>query len=168
MSDTWIYCNWTHTALVTKQFELKHFFHKHRIRYSLLQEDKLKQKSMTPKLPGYTKLRLDCPYNDGSLRLITPVHKNLHFPNTTALTLAQRPLDNTLEWRSIPIQIHQKPYNLFKVYIPPLSSYQPQYTPTLDNLTTTSNTSALGDFNSLEIFWPHKTLTEEVISSLPN
>ena len=121
-----------------KIMELRALLHEQHIHIATIQESKLTTTSNTPSFPGYTTLRHDRPTRGGG-GLLTLIHKDIHFTNTTSETHARMPLDPTLEMQSTRIQIHKHHYNIHNIYIPPTDSTPPGYTPSLNYLNTITN-----------------------------
>ena len=132
--------------------ELKATLHKHDIHIALIQETKLQQTSKTPKFPGYTTLRHDRQRGGGG-GLITLIHKDIPFTNTTPFTHANLPPDNILETQTTKVRIHKHDIHFTNIYIPPSSSCPPGYTPQLTQLDATQNTLILGDPNAHNTSW---------------
>ena len=93
-----------------KIMELRALLHEQHIHIATIQESKLTTTSNTPSFPGYTTLRHDRPTRGGG-GLLTLIHKDIPFTNTTAETHARM-----RELQSTRIQIHKHHYN---IYIPP-------------------------------------------------
>ena len=127
-----------------KIMELRALLHEQHIHIATIQESKLTTTSNTPSFPGYTTLRHDRPTRGGG-GLLTLIHKDIPFTNTTAETHARMTLDPTLEIQSTRIQIQKHHYN---IYIPPTDS-----TPSLNYLNTITNSYILGDFNAHDPVW---------------
>ena len=132
--------------------ELRALLHEQHIHVATIQESKLTTTSTTPSFPGYTTLRHDRPTRGGG-GLLTLIHKDIPFTNTTAETHVRMPHDPTLELQSTHIQIHKHHYNIDNIYIPP-TDYTPRgYTPSLNYLNTITNSFILGDFNAHDPVW---------------
>ena len=101
-----------------KIMELRVLLHEQHIHIATIQESKLTTTSTTPSFPGYTTLGHDRPVRGGG-GLLTLIHKDIPFTNTTAETHARMPPDPTLEIQSTGIQIHKHHYNIHNIYIPP-------------------------------------------------
>ena len=148
-----------------KIMELRVLLHEQRIHIATIQESKLTTTITTPSFPGYTTLRHDRPIRGGG-GLLTLIHKDIPFTNTTAETHAQMPPDPTLEIQSTRIQIHKHHYNIHNIYIPPTDSTPPGYTPSLNYLNTITDSYILGDFNAHDPVWLTKQNTDTRATTL--
>ena len=135
-----------------KIMELRELLHEQHIHIATIQESRLTTTSTTPSFPGYTTLRQDRPTRGGG-GLLTLIHKDIPFTNTTAETQARMPPDPTLKIQSTRIQIHKHHNSIHNIYIPPTDSTPPGYTPSLNYLNTITNSYILGDFNAHGQVW---------------
>ena len=137
--------------------ELSEFLVKNQISVAALQESKLKKKSKSPVIPGYSVIRKDRPRDDGGGGLLMLVKENIEYE-----------VLDTSQIESVPSQVHQWPLELlgikvklnnsqldvFNVYIPPVSrdrNYRPSLTPLLS---FSENDSIIaGDFNAHNAGW---------------
>ena len=135
-----------------KHLELKATLKDRHIHIAVIQETKLQTHHSTPKFPGYTTLRHDRSRGGGG-GLITLIHTDIPFTNTTAKTIADMPIDRTIEIQTTRIRLHTQDINIVNLYIPPTSSTPAGYTPQLDHLNSWNNTYILGDLNAHDPSW---------------
>ena len=87
--------------------------------------------------------------------LITLVHHEIPFTNTTSQTRSSIPHDptQTLEMQTSRLTIHKQNINLANIYIPPISSTPNSFSLHLDHFNTQPNSYLLGDFNAHDPAW---------------
>ena len=139
-------------SITSKFQELRGLLRDSKIHIAVIQETKLKSKNHTPKFPGYTTIRHDRQRGEGG-GLITLIHKDVPFTNTTAHTISHMPLDHTLEIQTHRVRIHKQDITIANIYIPPSSSSPQGYVPQLDYLNSLETTLILGDPNAHHDAW---------------
>ena len=138
-------------GIKTKHGEISDFLHEHNIHIALIQETKLKPNTRLTTFTDYTTLRLDTQPSEHGL--ITLVHKNIQFTNTTQ-QLTTLITDQHTKIQSIKIQIKNKEFNIINLYIPPVSRTCPRdFLPDLSTLSNTPNLIMAGDFNAHHTSW---------------
>ena len=140
--------------LWAKSAQLGDFIHKHNIHIALIQETKLRHRDTTPTFPNYSHIRTDRPDGQGG-GLISYIHKDILYRDTTQTTQSLFQNDTTLEIQSLSVNSgHKQELNLFNLYIPPVSDTVPgHYKPQLLPLTQIPNTIIAGDFNAKNTAW---------------
>ena len=136
----------------SKLDELLHYLDKNNIKVAAIQETKLTIKSSTLNTKNYTLVRKDRGKNKGG-GLAFLIHESVTFyQETTPLTLSNDP---HLESLTITIPGKENKLQIRNIYIPPYSSYQPQYTPPLNNIFDELNDTSIviGDFNAHNALW---------------
>ena len=140
--------------LISKKPQIEALIHQHKIQIAIIQETKLLPANQTPSIPGFSSVRTDRPDGQGG-GLITYIHKDINYTDTTNTTQALFQNDTTLEIQSIRVNSgHKHILNIFNIYIPPVSDTVPaHYTPQLTPLTQIPNSIIAGDFNAKNTAW---------------
>ncbi|KAH7711067.1 putative reverse transcriptase - house mosquito [Aphelenchoides avenae] len=157
-------------GLKNKAKELEALLTERDILVAVLQETKLGPKQKTPKFSNYTIVRKDRTTHGGGLAIL--VHHRLVF---TERVLVEVPGDAHLEQMAVDVATKSGHLTIVNVYIPPDSSCEPGYKPSLAHLLEdgdTSDTLVLGDLNAHDPLW-HSTradargsaLSEEMLDS---
>ena len=148
-------------GITSKIHEILHYMEKHDIKIGAIQETKLTGKSKQLKTPNYTFVRKDRGVNKGG-GLAFLVHKDVTFNlEKTPVDLEQDPHLESLTI-SLPARNNTDPLYIRNVYIPPQSSCNQNYIPSVDKLFEDLGTSSLilGDVNAHHQMW-HSEATED-------
>ncbi len=141
--------------------ELLHYMEKKDIKIGAIQETKLTAKSKKLKTPNYTFVRKDRGVNKGG-GLAFLVHKDVTFNlEKTPPALEQDPHLESITI-SLPGKNNTEPLYIRNVYIPPQSSCNQNYSPSVNNLFDDLGTSSLvlGDVNAHHQLW-HSEANED-------
>ncbi|MCP3666840.1 MAG: hypothetical protein GY696_30830, partial [Gammaproteobacteria bacterium] len=148
-------------GITSKIHEILHYMEKHDIKIGAIQETKLTGKSKQLKTPNYTFVRKDRGVNKGG-GLAFLVHKDVTFNlEKTPVDLEQDPHLESLTI-SLPARNNTDPLYIRNLYIPPQSSCNQNYIPSVDKLFEDLGTSSLilGDVNAHHQMW-HSEATED-------
>ena len=139
---------WNADGLAPKVSELE--LHLKRGNYDVcaIQETKLRKGRATPRVPGYTSIRLDRPNNTGGRGLLTYIRDSLVF-ECVRESVASSTKTSTIRVRTS----KRKWVVISNVYCPPSRSHTSQTELRLDNLSTSDNILVLGDFNAHSDVW---------------
>ena len=134
---------WNCNGIKNKLTELHHFVIENNIKIVVLQETKLTANSSPPSMDGFTLVRKDRGRDKGG-GLAIFIHKSIVF--TTADNF---PDDNFIE----SLAIDTGNIKIINMYIPPTSSCDQGYMPSLQHYLPPSDTLVLGDFNAHDVLW---------------
>ena len=136
--------------------EIASLLHNKNILIAAIQETKLTPSSNLRPFPNFTTLRRDRPGGTRGGGLIILIHHSISF--TPLPTDHLFPNDSTIEHLAISATINSLPINIYNIYIPPISSCPPNYTPDLEALLSPQDDSiVLGDFNAHSPAWFSQT-----------
>ena len=139
---------WNADGLTPKVSELE--LHLKRGNYDIcaIQETKLRKGRATPRVPGYTSIRLDRPNNNGGGGLLTYVRDSLVFERVG------ESFSSGTETSTIRVRTSRKKWVVISnVYCPPSRSHTSQTELRLDHIPTSDNILVLGDFNAHSDVW---------------
>jgi exonuclease III len=138
-------------GLKGKLIEVVDFMQKHTITVAAIQETKLTARTKLPLTPGYTLVRADRGRNKGG-GLAYLIHDSVPFRE---YKLTQPPGQEIhLECLAIAIKTKEEEMILTNVYIPPTSSCEAGYVPTIQHLIPAGKLSLLmGDINAHHTLW---------------
>ena len=137
-------------GLNTSRNELSSYLRGNNIKVACLQETKLRSNNPDPSFPGYALLRRDRPEGGGGGVAILVSH-DVEFTLVYVDYLA----DPHLEVLAVKIHLRHFSLNIYNVYIPPVSSCDPNYAPNLAALFDHADGDAVivGDFNAHSDIW---------------
>ena len=140
-------------GITNKQQELLQLLKKNNIHIAIIQESNLSPEKVLKQFPNYSAVRQDKEISKHSL--LTLVHDNIPFSNTTTETIDLLNGDTTMNIQSIRIKLSKKLYNIVNIYIPPSTSQYcpPNYSPDLSQVATLPNLILAGDFNAHHHTW---------------
>ena len=148
-------------GIKNKLTELTNFIYNHNIKVVVLQETKLSPNSNTPSIPNFTLIRRDREKEGGGLAIF--IHKSIQFTDIPNIHT-----DNHTE--AIAIEIGN--ISLINIYIPPTSSCESGYQPTLQPYFSHGDALILGDINAHDQLWHSRIqdsrgqlLAEEILDS---
>jgi hypothetical protein len=132
--------------------ELSDFLVKHSIKIACLQETKLSARSIEPKFPEFSIVRLDRAIGGGG-GLAFIIHDSVNYTKIDCSILTNA--DPSLELQAIQITVNGSYLDIFNVYLPPVSSCPAGHRPDFPSLLAFSNNDALlfGDFNAHHAAW---------------
>ena len=149
-ADPFIILQFNLNGIGNKQVELGDYLERHKVKVAVIQESKLTLNSRTPYIQNFTTVRKKRDQGQGG-GLLTLIHKSINFsrgpdsPDTLA--------DPHLEELTITAKLGNTDLIITNVYIPPASSCNGGYNPSLDHLMMTTDTLILGDFNAHHSSW---------------
>ena len=137
--------------------ELSEYLVRNQISVAVIQESKLRKKSKTPAIHGYSVIRKDRPRNDGVGGLLTLVEESIQYEVLDTSQIEEAP-DQVHQWPfellGIRVKLNNNPLNVFNLYIPPVSrdrGYRPSLTPLLSF--SSDDSVIAGDFNAHSVGW---------------
>ena len=134
---------WNCNGIKNKLTELHNFIIEHNIKIVVLQETKLTAKSTQPNMDGFTLIRKDRGRDKGG-GLAIFIHKSIVFNTPDNL-----PDDNFIE--SLAIDIGN--IKIINFYIPPTSSCDQGFMPSLQQYLPATDSLVLGDINAHDELW---------------
>ena len=121
-----------------------------------IQETKLRPGSTMRDFPQYTPIRRDRPGDRGGGGLLILVHSSVQYKPLPTDHLF--PNDNFTEHQAITATINSHAVNIYNIYIPPVSSCDAGFSPSLDLLLQGQDDALiLGDFNAHHPSWHSST-----------
>ena len=147
-----------------KLTELGEFLKRHNVKVAVIQKSKLSPNSKTPSIQNFTTVRKDRRQGQGG-GLLTLIHKSIHFSRNPETLVEPH-----LEELTITVTLGDTELTITNVNIPPASSCEGGYLPSLDHLMMTTDTLILGDCNTHHSAWyssstdTRGTLLENMIS----
>ena len=132
--------------------ELLDFMIAHSVKVACIQETKLSARSRTPSFPDYAVIRRDRPTGGGGGLMILVQH-DVKFSHIDTSSLTNQ--DPTLEILGVTVTFNGSDLDILNLYIPPISSCPPGYSPNFPSLLDLPTNDALffGDFNAHHSSW---------------
>ena len=139
---------WNANGISPKAHELEVRLHKDEYDICLIQETKLKAGKTTPKIKGYTSIRLDRPRQDGGGGLLSYIKDTITFER-----VQEAHIDGT-EISSFRVRIGRKRWAMVhNLYCPPDRSHTANTRLNLNKIVTSPEVIVLGDFNAHSQLW---------------
>ena len=142
-------------GICNKISELQHLVNRENPHLVIIQESKLRTKTRTPDLKGYTSARCDRPSGDGGGGLIIYLMEGLKYEHITSTSAA----DDNFEHQHIRVPHNGEPLNIINIYAPPGTN--DELANGLGNITPGQTaTLVCGDFNGHSDLW-HSALAQD-------
>ena len=133
-----------------KLTELSQLLERHKIKIAVIQESKLSTRSKDPSIKNYSTVRQDRQRGQGG-GLLMFIHESIKFTRTTPTAPPKE--DQHLEVQQVIIEQSNSQLSITNVYIPPTSSCDSGYQPSISHLLRGDDALVLGDFNAHHVLW---------------
>ena len=139
---------WNANGISPKVHELEERLTREDYDLCLLQETKLRSGMPTPRIKGYTSIRLDRPREDGGGGLMSYIRNSLAFERV------QETHDDGTELSSFRVKIGKRKWaSFYNLYCPPSRSHTASTRLKLDGISSEPDTIIMGDFNAHSQLW---------------